>query len=78
MSFILYFETKKHNKIQTMKYIGIIMIVIGALVEVLSYVTDRFMNSGAVDQNWVQGLALLLIIAGLITHIRVTGKSSKA
>jgi hypothetical protein len=54
------------------------MIVIGALVEVLSYVTDRFMNSGAVDQNWVQGLALLLIIAGLITHIRVTGKSSKA
>ena len=78
MSFFLYFETKKHNKIQTMKYIGIIMIVIGALVEVLSYVTDRFMNSGAVDQNWVQGLALLLIIAGLITHIRVTGKSSKA
>ena len=61
-----------------MKYIGIVMIVIGALVEVFSYVTDRFMNSGAVDQNWVQGLALLLIIAGLITHIRVTGKSSKA
>ena len=61
-----------------MKYIGIIMIVIGALVEVLSYVTDRFMNSGAVDLNLVQGLALLLIIAGLITHMRVTGKSSKA
>lgn len=54
------------------------MIVIGALILVLSYATDRFLNSGAVDQNWIQGLALLLIFAGVPTHIHVTGKSSKA
>lgn len=54
------------------------MIVIGALIIVLSYTTDRFLNSGAVDQNWIQGIALLLIIAGLPTHIHVVGKSSKA
>ena len=61
-----------------MKYIGIIMIVIGALILVLSYATDRFLNSGTVDQNWIQGLAILLIIAGLPTHIHGTGKASKA
>ncbi|MDE5560615.1 MAG: hypothetical protein K2J00_02245 [Bacteroidaceae bacterium] len=61
-----------------MKYTGIIMIVVGALILVLSYATDRFLNSGTVDQNWIQGLALLLIIAGVPTHIHVTGKSSKA
>ncbi|MBR6699909.1 MAG: hypothetical protein IKL71_07840 [Bacteroidaceae bacterium] len=54
------------------------MIVIGALIIVLSYTTDRFLNSGTVDQNWIQGIALLLIIAGLPTHIHVVGKSSKA
>ena len=57
-----------------MKYIGIIMIVIGALIMVLSYASDRFMNSGAVDQNWVQGLSLVMIIAGLVAHIQVTRK----
>lgn len=61
-----------------MKYAGIIMIVLGALVLVLSYTTDKFLSSGAVDQNWVQGLALLLICGGLPVHIHVTGKSSKA
>ena len=61
-----------------MKYTGIIMIVIGALIIALSYTTDRFLNSGAVDQNWIQGIALLLIIAGVPTHIHVVGKSSKA
>ncbi|MBR5466924.1 MAG: hypothetical protein IKU79_05940 [Bacteroidaceae bacterium] len=61
-----------------MKYIGIILIVLGTLILVLSYVTDKFLNSGAVDQNWIQGLAILLIIAGVPTHIHVTGKASKA
>lgn len=61
-----------------MKYIGIIMIVIGALILVLSYATDKFMSSGAVDQNWIQILALVFIIAGVPTHIHVTGKASKA
>lgn len=61
-----------------MKYIGIILIVLGALIIVLSYVTDKYLNSGAVDQNWILGLALLLIIAGVPTHIHVIGKSSKA
>ena len=61
-----------------MKYFGIIMIVIGALIMVASYATDRFMNSGTVDQNWIQVLAMLFIIFVVPTHIYVTGKSSKA
>lgn len=61
-----------------MKHIGIIMIVIGVLILVLSYTTDRFLNSGTVDQNWIQILGLLFIIAGVPTHIHVIGKNSKA
>ncbi|MBQ5912276.1 MAG: hypothetical protein IIW93_04165 [Bacteroidaceae bacterium] len=61
-----------------MKYTGIIMIVIGALILLISYASDRFLGSGAVDQNWIQGLAMLLIIAAVPTHIHVTGKASKA
>ena len=61
-----------------MKYIGILMIVIGALILVASYATDRFMNSGTVDENWIQVLAMAIIIAGVPTHIYVTGKSTKA
>jgi hypothetical protein len=61
-----------------MKYLGIIMLVIGALILVLSYATDKFLNSGAVDHNWIQGIALLFIIAAVPTHIHVTGKATKA
>ncbi|MCM1372873.1 MAG: hypothetical protein NC113_08460 [Bacteroides sp.] len=61
-----------------MKNIGIIMIVVGALILVLSYAADKFLNMGTVDQNWIQILALLLIIAGVPTHIHVVGKDSKA
>ena len=54
------------------------MIVVGALILVLSYAADKFLNMGTVDQNWIQILALLLIIAGVPTHIHVVGKDSKA
>lgn len=61
-----------------MKHIGIILIVIGALILVLSYASDKFLNSGTVDQNWIQFIGLALIIAGVPTHIHVVGKASKA
>ena len=61
-----------------MKYTGIIMIVIGALILLISYAADRFWGLGTVDQNWIQGLAMLFIIAAVPTHIHVTGKASKA
>jgi len=61
-----------------MKYTGIIMIVVGALILLISYATDRFLNTGWVDNNWIQGLAMLLIIVGIPTHIHVVGKASKA
>lgn len=54
------------------------MIVIGALIMVLSYALDHFLGMGTVDQNWIQLLALVLIIAGVPTHIHVVGKDSKA
>lgn len=60
------------------KIIGIIMIVIGALILVLSYVLDHFFGMGTVDQNWIQIIALILIIVGVPVHIHVVGKGSKA
>ncbi len=61
-----------------MKYFGIVMIVIGALIMVLSYVADSFLGWGTTDNNLVQVFAMLAIIAGVPVHIHVTGKSSKA
>ncbi len=52
------------------KYSGIILIVLGALLLVISYLTKEL-----VDYNWYQTLCLLLIIGGIITHIVVTKKS---
>ncbi len=49
-------------------YSGIILAIVGALLLVLSYFT------GLVDYNFVQGLAVLCIIAGIGTHIYVNYK----
>ena len=53
------------------KYIGIAAIVLGALLLVVSYLTDNW-----VDYNSVQILALLLIIAGIVGHIIITKRPS--
>lgn len=46
-----------------LKNLGVLLIVLGTLVLVLSY----FQNW--VDYNWVNGSAVLVIILGLIVHI---------
>ncbi len=51
------------------KYIGIALIVLGALVLLVSYFAEW------VDYNPVQFSGLGLIIAGLITHIVITKKT---
>lgn len=51
------------------KYTGIIMIILGALLLVISYFTEL------VDYNWYNFLAFFMIVAGIITHIIVTKKS---
>jgi len=48
------------------KYLGIIIIVLGALLLILSYFADL------VDFNFYNVGALFLIILGIITHIVVT------
>ncbi len=48
------------------KYLGIILIVLGALLLILSYFADL------VDFNFYNVGALFLIILGIITHIVVT------
>ncbi len=53
------------------KYSGIILIVLGALLLVVSYLTKEL-----VDYNWYQVLCLLLIIGGIITHIVVTKREA--
>lgn len=51
------------------KYLGILLIVLGALMLIISYFFDL------VDYNWYNVGALLLIIIGLIAHIQVTKKA---
>ena len=53
------------------KYLGIILIVLGALLLIISYLTKEL-----VDYNWYQILCLLLIIGGIIAHIIVTKKEA--
>ncbi len=53
------------------------MIVVGALALVFSYLSDRYLGSGTVDYNWVQGIPMLLIIAGLVVHIIMSRKAVK-
>ena len=63
---------QQRNNISIMKkYLGIILIVLGALLLVISYLTKEL-----VDYNWYQILCLLLIIGGIITHIVVTKKEA--
>ena len=55
-----------------MKNLGIILIIIGALALVLSAVVP-FMADLA-DQNWYTIGSVVLIIAGLISHILINKK----
>ena len=45
------------------KNLGVLLIVLGTLILVLSYFESW------VDYNWVNGSAVLVIILGLIVHI---------
>jgi len=49
--------------------LGIILIVLGALMLILSYFVDL------VDYNFYNIGALLVIIAGIVTHIVMTKRS---
>lgn len=74
--FFVYFvsEIKEINikiYIAMIKYAGVCAIVFGTLVLVLSYFLDW------VDYNWVQGLALVCIIGGLIAHIILSKKAAE-
>lgn len=53
------------------RYGGIWAIVLGTLILVLSYLFDW------VDYNWVQGIALLCIICGLVGHIILSRKAAE-
>ena len=71
----IYRETtgKSTNKIlKTMKiYYGILTAIAGALLLILSYF------AGWVDYNFVQGLGILLIIAGIGLHLYFNYKKPK-
>lgn len=58
--------------------VGIILIVLGALLMIVSYFSAKF-NLGAladlIDYNWFQMCALLLIIGGIVTHIVIAKRS---
>ncbi len=53
------------------KNAGIILIVLGALLLILSYIADLM------DYNWYQLICLLLIIGGIVTHIIVSKKAEQ-
>ena len=60
---------QQKNIYKMKKFSGIILVVLGALLLVLSYFADF------VDYNWYNVGALLIIIIGIIVHIIVTKKS---
>lgn len=49
-------------------YSGIICAIVGAIILILSYF------AGGVDYNWIQFLAILIVIAGIGVHIYVNYK----
>jgi membrane-bound ClpP family serine protease len=51
-----------------MKYLGLLLIILGAIILILSY------PFGWVDNNMVNGGALVLMIIGLIAHIILNKK----
>ena len=58
--------------------VGIILIVLGALLMIVSYFSAKF-NLGAladlIDYNWFQLFALVLIIAGIVSHSVIAKRS---
>jgi hypothetical protein len=58
--------------------LGIILIVLGALLMIISYFSAK-LNLGfmadLIDYNWFQMFALLIIIAGIVTHIVIAKRS---
>lgn len=46
-----------------LKNLGVILIILGTIVLILSYLCNW------VDYNWLNGLALLFVVAGIVVHI---------
>lgn len=59
-----------------MKNLGIILIIVGALLEVICALVPA--AGDLADQNWYTWGSFFLIIAGLITHICVNKKVGNA
>ncbi len=57
------------------KYLGIILIALGALVLLTSYLLTAYAGQSLVDYNSVQFCGLGLCIAGLIAHIVITKRT---
>ncbi len=57
------------------KYLGILLIVVGAIILLLSYILTAYFGFSTVDYNPVQFCGLGLTIAGLIVHIVVTRRT---
>lgn len=56
------------------KNAGIIAIIVGAVMLLLSYVSEFFMDDPLKDRNWYMILSLVVIIGGLIGHIMLNKK----
>ncbi len=59
---------KKHTMNNFLKNLGILLIVLGTVVLVLSYMCNWL------DYNWPTGIALLANVAGIIVHIVMNKK----
>lgn len=51
--------------------LGLALIVLGTVLLLISY----FQNGYLVDCNWWNIVSLILVIAGIITHITITKRS---
>lgn len=59
------------------KNLGIIMIVLGAVLLLIAYISDKYAGTELCESagNWYTVLSLLIIIAGIIAHINITKKN---
>ena len=72
----LIYVRKSSKLIYTMKNLGLILIIVGALLLILCALIPGM--GDLADQNWYTWGSFFLIIAGLLTHIFMNKKVEEA
>lgn len=63
-------ETNKKNNITMGKYLGALLVIIGTIMLVVSYISGTL-----IDMNLYQWGAIAVIVLGVVLHITLTKKA---